>query len=369
MFRYFSVKLYMLFHPIPNYGQVYGYEVCGSMKMKLSILVVCVILGISTTFAYAENGEGSNVNIDKHTYSQIKVFNNPDGAEIRFSQLEKSVTNNIYKGQLIIKNLSELGYETLDLETILAEMELLLGEIQAVDVNDSEAVYLFVELKQDAIDLSNEFREALNQLLDDETRAALEEAIKNNICEKAKGLQSSIQNKVKLYNAEQLEEIFRIMGESNNQDLQKYKNGTLSLMQVKQKLALYAGELNIEEKFNLLTQIKSENIKLKIQSRVNIQNVTNEYAYRKCARLQNRLNNSENIGNETLKLRLQQRLRLRINQTSGGQSSSGNGPGPDGGGNGSGNGQGSGSGTGSGSGGGSAMGQDDGNQNGPGGGG
>ena len=338
------------------------------MKMKLIILVVCVMLGISTTFAYAENGQSSDVNIDKHTCSQINVFNSPDGAEIRFIQLEKSVTNNIYKGQLIIKNLSELGYQTLDLETILAEMELLLGEIQAVDVNDSEAVYLFVELKQDAIDLSNEFRETLNQLLDDETRAALKEAIKNNVCEKAQGMKSSIQNKVKLYNAEQLEEIFRILGESNSQDLQKYKNGTLSLMQVKQKLALHAGELNIEEKFNLLIQIKSENIKLKIQSRVNIQNVTNEYAYRKCARLQDRLNNSENLGNQTLKLRLQQRLRLKINQSSDGQSGPGNGKGP-GGGNGSGNGQGSGSGSGSGSGGGNGKGQGDGNQNGPGGGG
>lgn len=364
MFRYFPVKLYMLFHPIPNYGQVNGYEVCGSMKMKLSILVVCVMLGISTTFAYAENGQSSNVNIDKHTCNQINVFNNPDGADIRLIQLEKSVTNNIYKGQLIIKNLSELGYGTLDLETILAEMELLLGEIQAVDVNSSEAVYLFIELKQDAIDLSSEFREALNQLLDDETRAALQEALKNNVCEKAQGMKSSIQNKVKLYNEEQLEDIFRILGESNSQDLQMYKNGTLSLKQVKQKLALHAGELNIEEKFNLLIQIKSENIKLKIQSRVNIQNVTNEYDNRKCARLQDRLNNSENIGNETLRLRLQQRLRLRINQSSGGQSGSGNGQGPGGGGNGSGNGQGSGSGTGSGSGGGNGNG----NQNGPGGG-
>jgi len=347
------------------------------MKMKLSILVVCVMLVISTTFAYAENEEGSDVNIDKHTCSQIKVFNNPFGAEIRFSQLEKSVTNNIYKGQLIITNLSELGYETLDLETILLEMEMLLGEIQAVDINDSEAVYLFVVLKQDAIDLSNEFREVLNQLLDDETRAALQEAIKNSVCEKAKGLQSSIQNKVKLYNAEQLKEIFRILGESNNQDLQKFKNGTMSLMQVKQKLALHAGELSNEEKFNLLTQIKSENIRLKIQSKVNIQNVTNEYAYRKCARLQNRLNNSENIGNETLKLRLQQRLKLRINQLSDGQSGSGNGQGPGGGGNGSGNGQGSGDDSGSGSGNGQGQGYGennesgggDDNQNGPGGGG
>jgi hypothetical protein len=333
------------------------------MKMKLSILVVCVMLGISTTFASAENEEGSNVNIDKHTCCQINIFNNPDGAEIRFLQIEKSVTNNIYTGQLIITNLSELGYETIDLETILAEMELLLGEIQAVDVNDSEAVYLFVELKQDAIDLSNEFREVLNQLLDDETRTALQEAINNKVCEKAQGLQSSIQNKVKLYNGEQLKEIFRILGDSNSKDLQMYKNGTLSLVQFKHKLAFHAGQLNNEEKFNLLIQIKSENIKFKIQSRVNIQNVSSEYGYRKCARLQNRLNNSENMGNETLKIRLQQRLRLRINQSSDGQSGSGNGQGPGGGGSGSGNGQGSGSGTGSGSGGGDGQGQGHGDNN------
>ncbi|KYK23819.1 hypothetical protein AYK24_00885 [Thermoplasmatales archaeon SG8-52-4] len=329
------------------------------------------MLVISTTFAYGEIGEGSIVNIDEHTCKQINIFNSLDGAEIRLLQLEKSVANNICKGQLIISNLLDLGYETFDLELILAEMDLLSGEIQSVDVNSSEAVYFFVELKQDAIDLSKEFRETLNGQVDESTKTALQDAIKNDICGINQVLKTLIENKIRLYNKQQLNEIFRIIGITNTNDLQKYQNGTLSLLQVKQNLVLGIGELIDEEKFILLTQLKSDNIRLKIRSRVNIQNVTKDYGYRKCNRLQNRLNNSENIENETLRLHLQQRLRLRMNQT--GDGHSGNGKGPGGGDNGSGNDQGPGGG-GNGSGGGNGgnnneTGGGNGNHNGPGGGG
>ena len=288
------------------------------------MLVVCMTLVISTTIAYAES---EDVDIDEHTCRQINIFNNPYGSQVRFLQLEKSVTNNIYKGQLIVTNLSELGYETIDLEVILAEMDLLLGEIQAVDVNSSEAVYLFVELKQDAINLSKEFRDTLHGLIDAETIAALQEMIKNNVCEKAQGLQSSIQNKIRLYNGQQLKEIFGLLGKADSQDPQKYQNGALSLMQVKQNLALGASELTAEEKFNFLVELQSGNIRSQIRSRVNIQNVSNNYSDRECNRLQNRLNNSENIGNETLRLQLQQCLRFRINKTDSGQSGNSNGSG------------------------------------------
>jgi len=310
------------------------------MKMKLVMLVVCMTLVISTTIAYAES---EDVDIDVHTCGKIRIFNNPYGSEVRFLQFEKSVTNNIYKGELIVTNLSELGYETIDLEVILAEMELLLGEIQAADINSSEVVYLFVELKQDAINLSKEFRETLHGLVDAETIAALQEMIKNNVCEKAQGLQSWIQNKIRLYNGQQLKEIFGILGKADSQDPQKYQNGALSLVQVKQNLALGASLLTDEEKFNFLVELQSGNIRSQIRSRVNIQNVTNNYSHNKCNRLQNRLNNSENIENEALRLQLQQRLRFRINQTDSGQSGNGDGSGQ---GNGdSGNGSGSGSGS------------------------
>jgi hypothetical protein len=331
------------------------------MKMKLGMLVVCMTLVISTTISYADS---EDVDIDVHTCEEIRIFNNKYGSEIRFLQLDKSVTNNIYKGELIITNLSELGYETIDLEVILAEMDLLLGEIQAVDVNSSEAVYLFVELKQDAINLSKEFRETLHGLVVAETIAALQEMTKNKVSEKAQGLQISIQNKIRLYNRQQLNEIFGLLGKADSQDPQKYQNGILSLTQVKQNLALGASELAEEEKFNFLVELQSGNIRLQIRSRVNIQNVTNNYSHRECNRLQNRLNNSENIGNETLRLQLQQRLRLRINQTDSGQSGNGdgNGQGSGDGGNGSGSGNGDGSGN-------NETGNGDGYHNGPGGGG
>ena len=335
----------------------------------------------TTTFAYAEDGESGEVNFDEHTREEILIFNDPDGAEIRFLQLEKAVTCNIYNGHLIITNLSGSGYDTIELDTILAEMNLLLDEIKAVDINSSEAVNLYVELKQDAIDLTKEFKDLLHELLNDTTLASLQENVQNIVCQQANGLQSSIRNKISLFNGKQLKEIFRVLGRSDSPILQQYQNGNMTLQQVKQQLALMAHGLNENEKFDVIVEMKPNRIRLQIQSIINIENISNQYGYRKCNRLQNRLNNSENIDNETLRLCLQQRLRLRINETGNGHYGNGNGgdghQGTGDGGNGSGGGQGSGSGNGSGNGSGqgncnnneTCNGNETGNHNGPGGGG
>ena len=314
------------------------------MKMKFGILVVCIMLVISTTFAYAEDETDGDVNIDEHTREEIEIFDDTDGAVIRLLQLEKAVTNNIFKGEIIVTNLSESGFETLEFEAILAEMSLLLGEIQSVDVNSSEAIYLFVELKQDAIDLSKEFRDSLHELIDNATKEALQETIQNLVCEKAQGLQNTILNKIALFNGKQLVKIFGILGKSNSPIVQDYQNRNISLQQVKQQLALMVHNLTEDEKFDVIIQLEPNRIRLQIQSRVSIQNITNQYGYRKCNRLRNRLNNSETIEDEGVRLFLQQRMRLRINQTEDGHSGgNGNGQGY-GGGNGSGSGSGQGSG-------------------------
>jgi len=308
--------------------------------------------------------------IDEHTREEIQIMGDSVGTEIRLLQLEKAVTNNIFKGEFIVEFLLNSGYDTLEFEAIIAEMDLLLQEIQAVDLNSSEVVSLFVELKQDSIDLSKEFRDSLNGLLDNSTKLALQEALQDLVCETAQEIQGLIQNKILIFNGKKLENIFGFLGKENNQFLQGYKNGLVLLLQLKKQITVMAKNLTEEEKFELLTEIKGDRIKLQIRSRVCIENISNQYHYRKCIRLRNRLNNSEDIENEGVRLFMQQRLRLRINQSDeshpgygGGQGSgSGNGQGSGGGnGHGDGGGQGSGSGNGQGSGGGNGYGNSSGN--------
>ncbi len=320
---------------------------------------------ISSSFAFAdeaEDGDGFEVQIDDDTKSEIEIMDTTEGVVLRLLQLEKAVTCNIEKGDYLVSYLSDLDVDTFEFEAILAEMRLLLEEIQQINPDSSEAVYLFVELKQDAFDLSNEFREAMYIIVDAETREMLQISMETLICEQAAALDEQLKDQIVVYNGRQLSFLLEILGDSDSSLLQGYQNNTISLPQVNQQLASKIQVLPEDAQFQIYSELKEDDIRIRIQTRGSIDNLTIQYQRRICIRLRNRLNNSEGVGNDTIRLFLQQRMRLRLNQSGGNESGNGGGQGPGGDGDpGPGNGQGPGGGDGDGDG--------DGHHNGPGGGG
>ena len=333
------------------------------MKMNVYVLfVICLfLLSSSTAFADdAENGEGFEVQIDDYTRTEIEIMDHHNGVVLRLLQLEKAVTCNIYKGEYLVSFLLDIDVDTLEFETILAEMQLLLEEIQAVHPDSSDAVYLFVELKQDAIGLSTEFRDALHVIVDEATREMLKETVQTFECGQVGELDEQIHGQIVLFNKRQLEAILSSLGITDATFLQGYQNKTTSLQQVKLQLANKVQTLTEDEQFQIYSKVKEDQICMRIQARCSIDNLTSQYRQRTSIRLQNRINNSEVVGNETIRQYLQQRLRLRLHQCGdndsgqgGGQGSGdgdgygdgyGDGSGGDNGGNGQHNGQGSGGG-------------------------
>jgi hypothetical protein len=323
---------------------------------------------ISSSFAFAdeaEDGDGFEVQIDDDTKSEIEIMDTTEGVVIRLLQLEKAVICNIEKGDYLVSYLSDLDVDTLEFEAILAEMRLLLEEIQQINPDSSEVVYLFVELKQDALDLSNEFRDAMYIIVDAETREILQISMETLICKQAAALDEQLKDQIVVYNGRKLRFLLEILGDSDSSLLQGYQDNTMLLPQVNQQLASKILVLPEDAQFQIYSELKEDDIRIRIQTRGSIDNLTSQYQQRTCVRLRNRLNNSDGVGNDTIRQFLQQRLRLRLNQSGGNDSGNGSGQGPGGDGDGSGS-EGPGSGDGKGEGG--SGGNGDGGQ-GPGGGG
>ena len=309
------------------------------MKMKIYMLMAITLMVISSSFAFAdeaEEGDGFEVQIDDDTKSEIEIMDTTEGVVLRLLQLKKAVTCNIEKGDYLVSYLSDLDGDTLELEAILAEMRLLLEEIQQINSDSSEVVYLFVELKQDALDLSNEFRDAMYIIVDDETREMLQISMETLICKQAAALDEQLKDQIVVYNGRQLRFLLEILGDSDSSLLQGYQDNTMSLTKVNQQLASKILVLSEDAQFQIYSELKEDDIRIRIQTRGSIDNLTSQYQQRTCVRLRNRLNNSDGVGNDTIRQFLQQRMRLRLNQTGGNGSGNGSGQGPGGDGDGSG---------------------------------
>lgn len=287
------------------------------MKKILGIMIVLMLLISATSLALAENEADDTteeVEIDQETQEETEIMINSLGAEIRLLQLEKAIMRNIIKGQEIISVLKDLGYNTTNLEAILAELELLLDEVQAADPNATDAVEVFVDLKSDAKELTKEFREALREMLTDETMESLQERIRQMICEQVQNLTKKIQNRIRSYNRNQLHRLYGFIGVANDSFLDEYEDGNFTEEQVKSQIGKLVSDMAKEKRNQIFLEFKENNIRKKIQSMICVENATQNFTARKELRLENRLQhaNMQNHVGSLVRIEVQNRIRNRL---------------------------------------------------------
>jgi len=109
--------------------------------------------------AVAAYAEGDNT---LQTDNQTAAFSLGIGAKVRLLQLENSIDRNIMQGEAVLSAIKErnASADTSEPEALLAEMKVLRDEVASVTpAAGDEAARQFVELKEDAIELTKEFRE------------------------------------------------------------------------------------------------------------------------------------------------------------------------------------------------------------------
>jgi len=309
------------------------------MKKILSILMVLVLMVSISSLALAdddtddeldqeeqdgdnetEEPDGNESDIDEKTEEETEIMNSSLGAEIRLLQLEKAIIKNIEQGERAVEVLKALNYSTTDLEAILEEMQLLLGEVQAADPNSTDSVQVFVDLKSDARNLTKEFRETIKELLSDAKYRELKQRIQEMPCDGVQNLSKKIQNRIKQFNRNQIHRLYGLIGETNESLAEGYENGTCNLSQVKWQISKMVNHMIKQKKQEMFYELKGEKIKKRNMAEANVENASANFTERGLTRLNIRLQKAEDKGNSHLIQQIQNKI---ANQSS----DDGNGPG------------------------------------------
>jgi hypothetical protein len=289
------------------------------MKKMAKIAVVLAILTLLTPVLYADEvdtTENATVDIDSETQEEVEIIKYEIGASIRLLQLEKSILKNIIKGEEAVSFLKELEYNTTHLEAILAELELLMQEVQSADPNSTDAVQIFVDLKSDAIELTKEFREKIKELLDEATIEQLRLRVREMVSGQVQNLTQRIQNHIRMFNRNQLYRIYGLIGESDNATINKYQNGSITKEQVKNQISKIVNNMTKAKKYQIFSELKEERIRLRVQATAHVDNVTANFQERKEMRLRNRIQNALKIVEGPVRAEIQNRITARINDLS-----------------------------------------------------
>ncbi len=301
------------------------------MKKILGIIIVLMLLVSISPLALAEDEAGGTteeVEIDEETQEETEIMNCSVGAEIRLLQLEKAITKNIIKGNETISVLKELDYNTTALEAILAELELLLEEVQAADPNATDAVQVFVDLKSDAKELTKEFRDTLKAMLDDEALESLRERIRVEF--QNLNLSKKILNRIRSYNRNQLYRLYDFISYVNNSFLDEYENGNITKEQMKNQIGKIINDMTKEKRNQIFSELKESKIKARIHAMICVENATHNFTSRKELRIEYRLQyakNSQSHTNSWVRAEMQQRMENRLNENNSGNGNGGSGNG------------------------------------------
>jgi hypothetical protein len=277
---------------------------------------------------FLDNQTGENEtddSVDNETENEIEKMNNSFGAEIRLLQLEKTITKNLLKGEMAVSVLKGLGYNTTDLEAILAEMHLILEEVQAADPQVNNSVEVFIDLKSDAKNLTTQFRTIIRALLDGVKYKEIKEQIRNITSDKLQNYSKRIRNLIKQFNVNQIYRLYGIIGNQTSTFAHDYLNGTVNLTQVKLQLMKIINMKTKEKRNQIFSEMKKEKIQNKNFAYGQVGNATKNFSERHLERLRSRLEKANNSGNEKLMEKIQNRIENYENNDGGKGNGSNNG--------------------------------------------
>lgn len=287
-------------------------------------MVLMLMASISSLALADEESETEEEPVDDETAEEIEIMNNSLGCEIRLLQLEKAITKNLLKGEMIIDVLEGLDYNTSDLESILSEINLVLDEVKEADPNSSDAVEVFVGLKSDSKNLTKQFRDTLKDLLSDVKYKEIKEQVKEIASEKLGNYSIQIRNRIKHFNRNKIHGLYGIIGEANNSMVTQYMNGTMNLSRVKLQLNKMINMKIKEQKQEIFLKIKKEKLQKKNNATSEAENIAKNFSQMQQERLQKRLENANNSGNEKLIQRIQNQIENKANGNNAGNSQSEN---------------------------------------------
>jgi hypothetical protein len=240
--------------------------------------VLILLFSISSIVLADEVEELPEDHTVDETEKEIEIMNNSLGAEIRLLQLEKALLKNILKGEMAVQVLIGLGFNTTEnntdeLESILAEMKILLEEVKVANTSSNDSVQIFISLKNESKNLTTQFRETIRELLNETSLKEIRERIKEMTSDELNNYGKRIRNLIRQFNVNQLYRLYGIIGETNSSFVNDYFNGTLPLNETKLQILKIINQKSKEKRYQIFTEIKGENIRKQIHAQNAIKNI------------------------------------------------------------------------------------------------
>ncbi|MDD3083539.1 MAG: hypothetical protein PHP82_00790 [Candidatus ainarchaeum sp.] len=229
------------------------------IKKIFGILLLFLVIGMMPS-VFAET------TLDANTVEEIKAFNTPYGGEVRILQLEKSITKNILIGAKIVEVVKENHPES-DLQqaqTILNEMEALLEEVKNYSLEGKDNNTLaadFVAMKKQAIILTQEFKQNIEEFVDSKDRQQINEEIKELELNELNNINQAVRNSIRKHNAERTQSMFVIMGIENSELIQRVNDGNAQKQEIKEEVKTKYQTFGNEKKAEVFAQIRERAIK------------------------------------------------------------------------------------------------------------
>jgi len=277
------------------------------------------------------NGAGEGVNpetgqavVDEETGQEIVAMQLGPGAKVRLLELERAVIRNILKGKKVVEFIQEndSNADVADLGAVLAELESLKEEIALVQpqANSDETVKQFVDLKNDAISLSKEFRDTARGMLEGMDKSGLAAKFKEIDWSELKALNDQIRQLIREYNAQRVERVFQNIEGKAPAFVQRIRAGEMSVKQVRAELVKAFKALRPVQKNKVFQHLKQLNAKRRVFRKAKTAVAGLNFLERRAKRLENRIQRiKQNPTFKAIMSRIRDRMNRRLQNTKSGK--------------------------------------------------
>lgn len=240
----------------------------------------------------------ANVNIEAEVSSRlIRDVSSQRGAQVRVMQLMRNIETNIEGAELIIQRLRDSGNENVNydkLYEIVSSLDVIVVELEEFDYSKSaqEMAKEFTVHRQDAMELTAEFRAIVSASFSDEEKEEIRTRIQEVKEDQREEFRTRIENQKKDHQIEQFRELVVRLDIQAGELVQLVVAGEVSVADARQRLALMLRDRNQQEREEAVQRVREiatrENIE--VQQRVQeIQEVVRERAQQRNERLEESL--------------------------------------------------------------------------------
>lgn len=279
------------------------------MKNAAFVYLAFCALALISAGAYADGNQ------TYETDNQVAAFISGLGAQVRLAQLELSIEKNIEWGERIIEVVKTKNETSAsELEALLAEMKALKEEVaNTTPTAGEDAARQFVDMKQDAIELTKEFRDLARTTLKESDIEGLKRALGWINSNKTAKYAWKINESRNRYNAEKLEELLKAGNITNQGLIDRIRNGAMSVGEAKKAIREALGNKTRKERNEAYGALDEKGKKSKVFIRSVDDRVRNREKERVRERINARIRNAQ-TGNVTDTVREQLRNQTRTQE-------------------------------------------------------